>query len=105
MDPPVQGGTKSQARRLVTARQSTIHAEYAAFQSISACFAALTRGMLQDIMADKKKPLSPTGKKNRVGKAWMEQHISDHWVHEARRLRYRYSAAFKLAQVAEKDRL
>src|ERR1700682_1648729 len=105
MDPPVQGGTKSQARRLVTARQSTIHAEYAAFQSISACFAALTRGMLQDIMADKKKPLSPTGKKNRVGKAWMQQQINHHWGHEQQRLGYRSRAAFKLAEVAEKDRL
>src|ERR1700687_4003097 len=102
MDPPVQGGTKSQARRLVTARQSTIHPAYAAFQSISACFAALTRGMLQDIMADKKKPLSPTGKKNRVGKAWMQQHINDHWVHEAQRLGYRSRAAFTLPALAEK---
>jgi 23S rRNA (uridine2552-2'-O)-methyltransferase len=61
--------------------------------------------MLQDIMADKKKPLSPTGKKNRFGKAWMQQHLNDHWVHEAQRLGYRSRAAFKLAEVAEKDRL
>ena len=58
--------------------------------------------MLQDIMADPKKPLSPTGKKNRFGKAWMQQHVNDHWVQEAQRLGYRSRAAFKLAELAEK---
>jgi 23S rRNA (uridine2552-2'-O)-methyltransferase len=61
--------------------------------------------MLQDIMADKKKPLSPTGKKNRHVKAWMQQHVNDHWVQEAQRLGYRSRAAFKLAELAEKDKL
>ena len=61
--------------------------------------------MLQDIMADKKKPLSPTGKKNRHVKAWMQQHVNDHWVQEAQRLGYRSRAAFKLAEVADKDKL
>jgi hypothetical protein len=42
--------------------------------------------MLQDTMADRKKPLSSTGKKNRHVKAWMQQHVNDHWVHEAQRL-------------------
>ena len=56
-------------------------------------------------MADTKKPLSPTGKKNRFGKAWMQQHVNDHWVQEAQRLGYRSRAAFKLAELAEKDRL
>jgi 23S rRNA (uridine2552-2'-O)-methyltransferase len=61
--------------------------------------------MLRDTMADTKKPLSPTGKKNRFGKAWMQQHVNDHWVQEAQRLGYRSRAAFKLAELAEKDRL
>jgi 23S rRNA (uridine2552-2'-O)-methyltransferase len=61
--------------------------------------------MLQDTMADKKKPLSPTGKKNRHVKAWMQQHVNDHWVQEAQRLGYRSRAAFKLSEVAEKDKL
>ena len=56
-------------------------------------------------MGDKKKPLSPTGKKNRHVKAWMQQHVNDHWVQEAQRLGYRSRAAFKLAEVAEKDKL
>jgi 23S rRNA (uridine2552-2'-O)-methyltransferase len=61
--------------------------------------------MLQDTMADKKKPLSPTGKKNRHDKAWMMQHVNDHWVHEAQRLGYRSRAAFKLSELADKDKL
>jgi len=61
--------------------------------------------MLQDTMADNKKPLSPTGKKNRHVKAWMQQHVNDHWVQEAQRLGYRSRAAFKLSEVAEKDKL
>src|SRR5712671_6539917 len=104
LEPPVWG-TKNQARRLVAVRQSAIRAASAAFRSVSACFAALSQGMLQDIMADKKKPLSPTGKKNRPVKAWMQQHVNDHWVQEAQRLGYRSRAAFKLAELAEKDKL
>jgi hypothetical protein len=69
------------------------------------CSTAPTQGMLQDTMADKKKPLSPTGKKNRFGKALMQQHVNDHWVQQAQRLGYRSRAAFKLAELAEKDRL
>jgi 23S rRNA (uridine2552-2'-O)-methyltransferase len=61
--------------------------------------------MLQDTMADKKKPLSPTGKKNRHVKAWMQRHVNDHWVQEAQRLGYRSRAAFKLSEVADKDKL
>src|SRR3984893_2604642 len=61
--------------------------------------------MLRDTMADTKKPLSPTGKKNRFGKAWMEPHVTDHWVQQAQRLGYRSRAAFTLAELAEKDRL
>src|SRR5260370_2157079 len=61
--------------------------------------------MLRDTMADTKKPLSPTGKKNRFSKAWMQHHVNDHWVKEAQRLGYRSRAALKLAELAEKDRL
>src|ERR1700676_4285782 len=102
---PFGAATKSQARRLVTARQSTNHAACAAFQDVSGCLTAPTQGMLRDTMADTKKPLSPTGKKNRFGKAWMQQHVNDHWVRQAQRLGYRSRAAFKLAELAEKDRL
>src|ERR1700682_4136936 len=102
MEPPVRGGTKSQARRVVTARQSTNRAARAAFRSVFACSTALTQGMLQDIMADPTKPLSPTGKKNRFRKAWMQQHVNDHWVQEAQRLGYRSRAAFKLCAAARK---
>ena len=48
---------------------------------------------------------SPHGKKHRVSKAWMREHVSDHWVHEAQRLGYRSRAAFKLLELAEKDDL
>ena len=60
---------------------------------------------VEGLMADRKKPLSPTGKKNRHVKAWMQQHVNDHWVQEAQRLGYRSRAAFKLAELAEKDKL
>jgi hypothetical protein len=69
------------------------------------CSTAPTQGMLRDTMADTKKPLSPTGKKNRFAKGWMQQHVNDHWVQQAQRLGYRSRAAFKLAELAEKDRL
>jgi 23S rRNA (uridine2552-2'-O)-methyltransferase len=45
------------------------------------------------------------GKKHKFGKAWMHEHISDHWVQEAQRLGYRSRAAFKLIELATKDRL
>src|SRR6266566_8957915 len=93
---PFGAAPKSQARRLVTTRQSTNRAAHAAFQDVSGCSTALTRGMLRDTMADTKKPLSPTGKKNRFGKEWMQKHVNDHWVQEAHRLGYRSRAAFKL---------
>jgi len=44
-------------------------------------------------------------KKNKFVKAWMQEHVNDHWVKEANRLGYRSRAAFKLIEVAEKDRL
>ena len=44
-------------------------------------------------------------KKHKFVKAWMQEHVNDHWVKEATRLGYRSRAAFKLIELAEKDRL
>ena len=44
-------------------------------------------------------------KKHKFNKAWMMEHVTDHWVQEAKRLGYRARAAFKLIEVDEKDRL
>jgi 23S rRNA (uridine2552-2'-O)-methyltransferase len=44
-------------------------------------------------------------KKHRFGKAWMQEHVNDHWVREATRLGYRSRAAFKLLELAERDQL
>jgi 23S rRNA (uridine2552-2'-O)-methyltransferase len=44
-------------------------------------------------------------KKHRFGKAWMHEHLTDHFVHEAQRLGYRSRAAFKLLEIAERDGL
>jgi 23S rRNA (uridine2552-2'-O)-methyltransferase len=52
-----------------------------------------------------RKQLNPAGKKHRFGSAWMQEHVSDHWVQEAQRLGYRSRAAFKLLELAEKDKL
>jgi 23S rRNA (uridine2552-2'-O)-methyltransferase len=49
--------------------------------------------------------LNPAGKKHRFTKAWMQQHVHDPWVKEATRLGYRSRAAFKLLELAEKDKL
>src|SRR5690349_15817417 len=50
-------------------------------------------------------PLNPTRKKHRFGKAWMHEHVSDAYVREAQRLGYRSRSAFKLLELAEKDKL
>jgi 23S rRNA (uridine2552-2'-O)-methyltransferase len=44
-------------------------------------------------------------KKNKFVKAWMAEHVNDPWVKEATRQGYRSRAAFKLIELAEKDRL
>ena len=44
-------------------------------------------------------------KKHKFVKAWMQEHVNDHWVKEATRLGYRSRAAFKLIELAERDRL
>jgi 23S rRNA (uridine2552-2'-O)-methyltransferase len=50
-------------------------------------------------------PLNREGKKHRFGKAWMHEHVTDAYVREAQRLGYRSRSAFKLIELAEKDRL
>jgi 23S rRNA (uridine2552-2'-O)-methyltransferase len=50
-------------------------------------------------------PLNPAGKKHRFGKAWMHDHVTDHWVQEAKRRGYRSRAAFKLLEIGAKDKL
>jgi 23S rRNA (uridine2552-2'-O)-methyltransferase len=50
-------------------------------------------------------PLNPTKKKHRFDKAWMHEHVNDQYVQEAKRRGYRSRAAFKLIELAEKDRL
>jgi 23S rRNA (uridine2552-2'-O)-methyltransferase len=44
-------------------------------------------------------------KKHKFVKAWVQEHVNDHWVKEATRLGYRSRAAFKLLELAEKDEL
>jgi 23S rRNA (uridine2552-2'-O)-methyltransferase len=44
-------------------------------------------------------------RKHKFVKAWVHEHVTDHWVKEATRLGYRSRAAFKLLELAEKDRL
>ena len=56
-------------------------------------------------MASAQNPRNPTGKKHKFNKSWIQQHVSDHFVTEARRLGYRSRAAFKLIELAEKDKL
>ena len=56
-------------------------------------------------MATARRPLNPAGKKHRFGKAWMQEHVSDHWVQEAQRAGFRSRAAFKLIELAQGDKL
>jgi 23S rRNA (uridine2552-2'-O)-methyltransferase len=51
------------------------------------------------------KVLNRAGRKHRFGKAWMHEHVSDPFVREATRLGYRSRAAFKLLELAQKDKL
>jgi 23S rRNA (uridine2552-2'-O)-methyltransferase len=50
-------------------------------------------------------PLNPAGKKHRFGKAWMNDHVRDHYVQEAQRRGYRSRAAFKLLELDARDKL
>lgn len=56
-------------------------------------------------MRARAKTLNPAGKKHKFGKAWMHEHVSDHWVQQALRQGYRSRAAFKLIELAAKDQL
>jgi 23S rRNA (uridine2552-2'-O)-methyltransferase len=44
-------------------------------------------------------------KKHRFNQTWMQEHVNDHWVQEAKRLGYRSRAAFKLLELDAKDKL
>jgi 23S rRNA (uridine2552-2'-O)-methyltransferase len=46
-----------------------------------------------------------SAKKNKFVKAWMAEHVNDPWVKEATRRGYRSRAAFKLLEIAERDKL
>ncbi|MFO1312125.1 MAG: RlmE family RNA methyltransferase [Burkholderiales bacterium] len=50
-------------------------------------------------------PLNPEGKKHRFNKAWMQEHVHDHYVQEAKRRGYRSRAAFKLLELDARDKL
>ena len=52
-----------------------------------------------------KSPLNRAGKKHRFGKAWMHEHVTDPYVQAAQQQGYRSRAAFKLIELAQKDRL
>jgi 23S rRNA (uridine2552-2'-O)-methyltransferase len=54
---------------------------------------------------DMTSPLNPSGRKHRFGKAWMHEHLTDPYVREATRKGYRSRAAFKLEELAERDKL
>lgn len=44
-------------------------------------------------------------KKHKTSKAWMHEHVTDHYVQRAKAEGWRSRAAFKLMEIAEKDRL
>ena len=50
-------------------------------------------------------PAGSRVKKHRFNKAWMHEHVTDPYVREAQAKGYRSRAAFKLTELADKDRL
>lgn len=44
-------------------------------------------------------------KASKTSKAWLREHVSDHYVHLAKQHGYRARAAFKLLEIHEKDKL
>lgn len=49
--------------------------------------------------------VNPSKKKNKSVKAWIHEHVNDPYVLEAKRRCYRSRAAFKLVELAERDKL
>ena len=50
-------------------------------------------------------PLYPARRTHKLVKAWMHEHVNDPYVQEAQRRGYRSRAAFKLIELADRDRL
>ena len=50
-------------------------------------------------------PLNPARKKHKFTKAWMHEHLNDPYVQEAQRRGFRSRAAFKLLELAGRDKL
>ena len=46
-----------------------------------------------------------SGRKNKAHKAWLHEHVTDHWVQRAKAGGLRSRAAFKLSEIDDKDRL
>lgn len=44
-------------------------------------------------------------KASKTSKGWLQEHVSDHYVHLAKQQGYRARAAFKLLEIQEKDKL
>lgn len=44
-------------------------------------------------------------KRSKSSKAWLHEHVNDHYVHQAKALGYRSRAAFKLQEIDDKDHL
>ena len=43
--------------------------------------------------------------RSKSSKAWLREHVSDHYVHQAQKDGYRARAAYKLLEINEKDKL
>ena len=56
-------------------------------------------------MPARQKSLNLAGKKRKFGAAWMHEHVSDHWVQAPKAKGYRSRAAFKLIELADRDKL
>jgi 23S rRNA (uridine2552-2'-O)-methyltransferase len=43
--------------------------------------------------------------RSKTSKAWLQEHVSDHYVHQAQKDGYRSRAAYKLLEIDDKDKL